>query len=256
MLPDSAAGKQGKCPACEAEFPVVAASGPATWAQQPAEQEQRDASLVRCPTCERTLAFEPSLAGQAIICPTCQSRLRMPSTPGQVADPATGPTFAQGPDPSSPWSDWTSPQPPAAPPGSENPYSPVAGPAVPQNSYLTPAIVLVMFAAPSVLVMSLGFFGGALELLMGGDLLEGMARIGLISLALAINIATLLGGIAMIRRRNLTLAKLGAVAAMLPCTACFVPQLPFAIWALVVLNRAAAQRDFNRTPGGSPERLP
>lgn len=258
MLPDSAAGKQGKCPACEAEFPIVAAaaSGPADWPQQSEDQGPRGDSLVRCPTCERTLAFEPSLAGQAIICPTCQSRLRMPSRAGQLADRTTAAAFEQGPEPSSPWSDWTAPRPPAAPPGSENPYSPVAGPAAPQNSYLTPAIALVTLAAPWALVMSVGLLAGILQLLTGDDLLEGIFELGFLGIALASSIATLLGGIAMIRRRNLPLAKLGAMAALLPCTGCFVLQLPFAIWALVVLNRPAAQRDFNVAPSDTPERLP
>lgn len=257
MLPDSAVGKQGKCPACEAEFPIAAAAGgPADWPQPSEDRERRGDSLVRCPTCERTLAFEPSLAGQAIICPTCQSRLRMPGTAGQVAEQASGSTFEQVPGPSSPWSDWTAPRPPTAPPSSANPYSPVAGPAVAQNSYLIPAVVLVMLAAPWALVMAVGLLVGILQLLTGDDLLEGIVELGFLGMALASSIATLLGGIAMIRRRNLPLAKLGAVAALLPCTGCFVLQLPFAIWALVVLNRAAAQRDFNPAAGGSPERLP
>lgn len=180
----------------------------------------------------------------------------MPSRADQVAERVSGSTFEQAPGPSSPWSDWTAPRPPAAPPGSVNPYSPVAGPAAPQNSYLTPGIALVVLAAPWVLVMLLGFLGRTLQLLTGDDLLEGIAQMGMVAVALASSIATLLGGIAMIRRRNLPLAKLGAVAALLPCTGCFLLQLPFAIWALVVLNRAAAQRDFAPAASEAAERLP
>ena len=60
---------------------------------------------------------------------------------------------------------------------------------------------------------------------------------------LTLCIFEIVGGIAMVRRRGLGLARTAAIIACLPCV-CLVLNIPFGIWACVICFSSAARRDF------------
>jgi hypothetical protein len=55
---------------------------------------------------------------------------------------------------------------------------------------------------------------------------------------------TAMGGVQMLRGRTRGFAMAGAIATLVPCTACCVLGLPFGIWALVVLMREDVRAYF------------
>ncbi len=257
-LADSAAGKRALCPSCEAEFRVPTLQSPG---REPAAA-QLPRSGIRCPACERPLAFDASLAGQTIICPTCQRRLRMPAAGERVAD--LGPVPAM--EPAGTWRPAHERTSTANPPSyEENPYSPLATPsetpASPdfQANYALPGFFLVALSGPALLFVGLYLITIILGVAAGGAV-PGPAEMVIIFmfffLAALSHGATLIGGIQMITRRRLDLARLGAWAALYPCGFCTVIQIPFAIWALVVLHRASAPADFASPVVPATNRLP
>jgi hypothetical protein len=62
--------------------------------------------------------------------------------------------------------------------------------------------------------------------------------------SLTAQLLTFVGGVQMMRRRQLGWAKLGAFAALYPCGSCVLVQLPVAVWAIVILSREIAIYDF------------
>lgn len=57
----------------------------------------------------------------------------------------------------------------------------------------------------------------------------------------------ILGAVAMLRQRGYGLALAGAIAGLIPCEyICCLPSLPFAIWALIVLNSGEVKAAFGR----------
>ncbi len=54
----------------------------------------------------------------------------------------------------------------------------------------------------------------------------------------------LLGGLRMTQRRSLAMARLGAIVGLVPCGMCSMIQIPFAVWAIVVLHNSEAAQDF------------
>jgi len=60
-----------------------------------------------------------------------------------------------------------------------------------------------------------------------------------------LNAAVLFGAIRMLRLQGHTFAIITCIIAMLPCNCCcFIPMIPFAIWALVVLNKPEVKSQF------------
>ena len=80
-VPDTAAGKRVKCPACGKVFQVPATSD----APAPAPAAS-DKIIVEC-SCGKKLAAPASAAGKQVRCPTCQSLIPVPG--GEAA--AEGP---------------------------------------------------------------------------------------------------------------------------------------------------------------------
>lgn len=245
-LADRAVGKRALCPSCRSEFrvpelqPLVEPSP--SWSEQPPLDP-----LVRCPACERTLAYEPALAGQAIICPTCGRRLRMPAPGESVVDLGTASTRPAFGRPTS------TAVPTSFPEQSENPYAsgPILGPLPPQATapYAAAGVMLMILSASGLIFGSVLFclaFIGAIVLGAG----EALLMLLVLSLAVVSHGLTIAGGLQMVRRRNLLLARVGAWAALYPCGMFSIFQVPFAIWALVLLYRANAPADFSPTSGG------
>ena len=207
---------------------------------------------VRCPVCERTLAHDASLVGQAIICPTCGHRLRMPGPDEQVVD--LGPAATQ-PLPQRPLSTAPASRFPGFG-GQPDASSPLSVPRRPRSAAMVPS-----YTAAGVMLMifsGLGLFTIGtylLLLIIGGAIVLGwlplLLTFLLVSLGSLSQILAIAGGLQMVQRRNLVLARIGAWAALYPCGPCSVLQIPVAIWALVLLYREQAPDDFSLT-WGSP----
>jgi hypothetical protein len=153
-----------------------------------------------------------------------------------------------------------------APQVAENVYDPFTAPAMDPNpyaalptmpgsipgmqtgtNYALPGAFLAIFGAMGMLVFGLTLLG-ALAGVVG---LNGPLDVGdfvstvLWSLtSIVAQLLTFIGGVQMIRRRQLGWAKLGAFAALYPCGTCVLVQLPVAIWAIVILSREIAVYDF------------
>lgn len=243
-LADSAAGKRALCPSCDTEFRVPELPPQAEAASPWPEQTLPD-PLVRCPACERTLAYDPALSGQAIICPTCGRRLRMPGPGEQVID--LGVATASRPQERRPTATAQAPFPNFG----ENPYAgPLAGgplrprPVDVAPSYAAPGAILLILSAIDLFFGSILFCMAFLGAIVAGQF-ESLFVLLMLSLALLTRGLGIAGGLQMIQRRNLWLAKIGAWAALFPCGMFSVFQVPIAIWALVLLHRDRAAADFD-----------
>ncbi|NND99744.1 MAG: hypothetical protein HKN47_20690 [Pirellulaceae bacterium] len=141
-------------------------------------------------------------------------------------------------------------------PYARNPYTPTAETGGPppsgSNPLLIPAIFLIVFA-------SLTVFGGVVQLAQVAT--NGVPQpanqdpaqaagftIGFWSSAILIpvmNLVVVAGGIAMLRRKAYALAMSGAICGVVPiCGPCLVLGIPFAIWALVLLNKPEVKASF------------
>lgn len=91
-------------------------------------------------------------------------------------------------------------------------------------------------------IMSLGLFADNLDAdaLIGFVLLFGWAALSILA-----HCVMVLGALRMTQRRSLGMARLGAFIGLLPCGMCSVIQIPFAVWALVVLHNSDAAQDFS-----------
>ena len=123
------------------------------------------------------------------------------------------------------------------------------------NPLIVPAIFLIIFS-------SLSLIGGLFQLgvtildLAGVFPAAGQApaesqagAVGRLAGSLAVlctNGAIVAGAISMLRLKNHSSARLGAIIGMIPlCTGCFILGIPFAIWAFVLLNRPEVKRTFS-----------
>jgi hypothetical protein len=185
---------------------------------------------VGCPGCDKLLAFNPTSAGQVIICPTCQRRVRMP-TAAELRSDAPRPNPFE-PRPASPY----------APSRMDSDRAPSS------VNYETPGRILFLLSIGCL------FFDALWALLiiasLFGDNLDADAMLGFAVFAIwgffsfAAHLLSTIAGLRMTQRRSLSLARLGAVLGLIPCGSCGILQIPFAIWALVVLFNENAARDF------------
>jgi hypothetical protein len=210
--------------------------------------ERSDA--VACPGCDRLLAFNTNSAGQVVICPSCQRRVQMPtaaelqyessSPPDPIAKRETVTTretfrpFIDNQDP------YTSP--PIARQANTLRRAP--------TDYATPgwflvgsSVLALGYGALWLLFFAISFAGGngnADQVLgIGAFLAWGL-------LSIASHSMSLLAGICMIRRSHLWLVRVGAIVALIPCGSCYLLQVPFAIWAVVVAFGTTANQDFEQ----------
>lgn len=119
-----------------------------------------------------------------------------------------------------------------------------------------PAIGMIFFAVLGLVFMAMVGLVAAVD---PDKLFQGVGQdpaqragafgffIGYFGLGFVTRALQILGAIAMLRRRGYGLALAGAICAVLPCDCyCFLPCLPFGIWALVVLNSAEVKAAFGR----------
>jgi predicted RNA-binding Zn-ribbon protein involved in translation (DUF1610 family) len=69
--------------------------------------------------------------------------------------------------------------------------------------------------------------------------------VGVAIVAIVINAGIMLAAIFMIRMRNWNYARIGAIAAIIPCCSLFCLNLPLGVWALIVLHQEDVRRQFN-----------
>jgi len=262
-LADSAGGKRALCPNCSTEFRVPSVSLSEGGTAEPIAVTAETAlpagtnvvsgSLIRCPACDRTLAIDPSMVGQPIICPTCKRRMRVPTSNELLLPAASDLGYSPGTS-ASQWPINPAGFDPSLSPSFEsNPYA--ATPSLPGSipgmqtgtNYALPGAFLAILGALGVIVFAfslLGVFIGILGQQRPMVLDEFIFTILWSATSIAFQLLTFIGGVQMIRRRQLGWAKLGAFAALYPCGSCVLVQLPIAIWALVILTREIAVYDF------------
>ncbi len=218
---------------------------------------------VGCPGCGKLLAFNAASAGQVVVCPSCQRRIRMPTAAEMQAGPGFG--SGSGTQQSSATSSSQSPtsrestaysRQPAQSSSwrSEGPYSapkqtPFDSNASRSNAnYTTPGAFLLGVSALN-LAYDLVWCGliavGAIQDKLDADAAIGFAMFFVWALmSIVCHAMTLVAGWKMTQHQSLSTARLGAIVGFIPCGVCFLVQVPFAIWAVVVLYSAEAPTDF------------
>jgi len=207
--------------------------------------------LIRCPSCNHELRLPHELLGQTVECPQCGSRFGAPApnrAPLVRAAPEHGTVHSAGIDP--------------------------AARRVSQ-SLRAPAIALIVTSILSIVGDVFGLLGAAgvhadpnewerrldVELNAKPDLppdqrawmkevFSAEAVASKLSMCcgiqLVVNLAVLLGAVQMLRQRFYGFAVLASIAALSPVNipVCLV-QLPFGLWALIVLLDQNVRRSFS-----------
>lgn len=306
-IPDQAAGKKVRCPACMTTMiapqtgnpaaPAPASGSPpnpasgstfssATGVPHPEQDRslpfataaaEGSRSKVHCPNCDRALALTAEVAGQIVSCPECRRRMKMPlevpSSSRSPAPPASGPAPTQSAYPAAgsqppaqpaanpyvaanPYAGgnpYTAGNPPLGSPGNAagSPYqTPIGGTGMMSGGhsepvvYVLPGVFLAVIAGVSVLVSAaqvlFGVLGGGMQ---APDVIMAAVFFGL---PLLVNLLIVVGGIQMARRQSLTLCRIAAGLAIMPFFGfCCVGNMPFGIWAMIVLLQDNANRDFH-----------
>ena len=117
-----------------------------------------------------------------------------------------------------------------------------------QNNYAAPGWLLVGISVASLLydliwaaLMLVGLLND-----LDADALVGMVLFSVWAMvSMIVHGLMLVAGLRMTQRRSLGTARLGAYMGLLPCGICSILQIPFAVWAIVVLHNASAAQDFS-----------
>lgn len=147
------------------------------------------------------------------------------------------------------------------------PYSPYASPAYarpaarsgqgPPLKLLLPAIALMSIAVISLLYFGFQLLMAFLQPMAGAPQFGGLdpaageihASVVLVvqivvgGIVIIVNLVVLAGGVQMVLMNNYEAAKWGAIMGLVPCSLCCL-NIPFAIWALIVLNQDDVIRRF------------
>ncbi len=128
------------------------------------------------------------------------------------------------------------------------------------NPLIVPAIFLIIFSSLSLIggLFQLGFtildLAGVIPI--GGQVpdaaqapaasqAEAVGRLAGSLAPLCTNGAIVAGANSMLRLKNHSSARLGAIIGMIPlCTGCLILGIPFAVWAFVLLIRPEVKRTF------------
>lgn len=319
QVPDTAAGKQARCPSCQTINPVphppqpaAANAGgtqisPQATSPRPAPAGSPPGSLrIPCEACGKNLRVPASAAGKRVKCPSCgnvvavteqggapSSVTASPARPAavtpqtaarpQTARPqtATRPQVARPQPPrrpqaaapaggnagGSPWDDFDtaaapsgggpgggfgSPyQPPRGVQGGAFPARPPAAGALPSGRspalYIIPGVIITIWGALSVVgvVLNVVRLITTLANLPPNAEVNYPVVVGFtvgVILGAVLAVAQLAGGIAMCTRKNLSMARIGATVAAIPCFGLLA--FPFGIWACVLVYSSDARRDF------------
>lgn len=198
------------------------------------------------------------------------------TTPPGHSSPASGPASTHSPRPTpSP----TSPRPGAVPMGgapapqptfgsnpyaerqaSGNPYATPSGYTARPGGYgpfagspedyarsrlSGPAIALIVFAVLGLAFSALAILGFIVQVAENSFDDDGVPGLVWVLANLVLRLVMLAGGIQMLRVRSYGLSMAAAVTAIIPCGMCCFMDLPFGIWALVVLLDANVRNAFH-----------
>lgn len=271
--PDTAAGKQGKCPKCGATIQIPGGGQAAAGAAE-------SKITFPCPACDRTLAVAPSLAGRRGKCPHCQSTIQIPDPEADLSDgliplpdepQATSPFEDSTSDPFGSFggdaaSDLTSLESAANPLGIQpgalpaNPYGapqavtrkPTSAAAAARSKVMAPAICMIVVASLSMLAFiaytAISIASGAMEPPPDADPAFATGyRFGFIVgsvIPLIIQVIVLIGAVQMLKLRSYGTAMTAAILAILPCSFFCILNTPFGIWSVIVLSSAGVKRAF------------
>lgn len=245
---------------------------------QPADKGE--ARQVRCPRCRLAMY---AIAGTVVDCPGCQAAVRVPlaakldphdSTEFEnLPPPALGSTGSPPPAFETPSSYRSAASPPDSSDGASSPPAHF-GPRVGENRghggvahaerlpsdretwyYVMPGAVFLLFALFIFLLVLARIVLPFLLLVRGEDLPPPAANGDKLMLpSIHATVGTLmgtsvamvyfLGGLAMIRRRGLTMARLAAIVACIPCFNAVI-LMPIGIWACILTFGHNAKADFN-----------
>ena len=224
----------------------------------------------RCSSCGKLLRVGDEAAGRPVQCPECK---QIGTAPAGAAGGGGGFAGAGGGQSGAPPEQ--SPFAPAAQSGfppEQNPFqSPTHGAGPPAdyqygspyaaNRVFGPAIGLIVAAAIVICVMLLGAAGQIANLAVMqrmGNVPPPQAPFGpefpVISVcvyagfAVLLNILVIVGAVKMKNLESWGLALTAAILAVIPCisSCCCILEIPFGIWALVVLNDPAVRAAFRR----------
>jgi predicted Zn finger-like uncharacterized protein len=190
---------------------------------------------IACPHCGKRLKVPDERAGGVGKCPQCSQRFRVPEP-----DPVPAPPGLEGID----WPDLN-----AGPPLS----AAGARPSAPRDQDIAkivrlPATFLLIGGIIGITGALLGVASGVIQIVANPDD-NFLGRVGAASgflLTLAASIYVVMGANSMLQLKNHSIAKVGAILALIPCIGpcCAIPTLPFGIWALVVLMRPEVKAAF------------
>ena len=123
------------------------------------------------------------------------------------------------------------------------------------NPLIVPAIFLIIFSSLSLIgglfqlgvtILDLAGVFRAAGQAPAESQAEAVSRLAGSLAVLCTNGAIVAGAISMLRLKNHSSARLGAIIGMIPlCTGCIILGIPFAIWAFVLLNRPEVKRTFS-----------
>ncbi|MEQ8790554.1 MAG: hypothetical protein RIC55_29930 [Pirellulaceae bacterium] len=236
----------------------------------------------RCTHCGKLLRVGDDAAGKKSRCPDCGniqdipagSTPESPAAPQRPIPPSQSGFTSEGfgspsPPPSSPFNP---PRPYGAGDGGStyggNPYAesaasgnPYAAPAgghdyraapsggpLPEHIALGrlqgPAIVIIVFSILGLACMALMGLGFAIEVAEGRADDDSIPIVVLLVLNIPLRLVMLIGAIAMLRLKNYPLSMAAAVVTVLPCGFCLCLDVPFGIWAIVVLSDAGVRAAF------------
>jgi len=229
QVPETSAGKKGKCPACQTVFVIPEA---------PSEAPPAEAASAGL--------WDDGLYGVS----GGTGRQGTPSETGPWQQQGGGGGFI----PESPFPPNAGMPPSLGTASRPGPYSsPFAAAA--QSKLMGPAIGLLAAAGVNLLIIVARLALGGVEVpppppdadpsYVAGYRIGAQAMIGIIVLGGITNLVTLAGAVMMLQRKMRGLAVTGAILAMLPCLSCCWPLgLGMGIWALVVLNRPEIRSAF------------
>ncbi len=267
--PETAAGKQGKCPKCRATLRVP-------HAQPTASAAQGEKIRFSCPTCSQSLAVVSEWAGRRAKCPHCQATIPIPDPEAELGaeliplpdEPDELSLFDDSA--SEPFGDSgggytlspreTSPNPYAA--GSGGQYvKPFNTPravsrescsSAARRTVVPPALCMITVAALSIVFLvchnALRILADGLQLPDDPDPSIAAGRkvgyvVGMV-LPITIQLIVIAGAVKMLKLRSYGAAMTAAICATLPCSAMCILNTPFGIWSLIALNSQNVKRAF------------
>lgn len=223
-----------------------------------------------CTTCQSVIRTPDGSEGKQARCPKCNTIVTVPG--GAVPPPATGNLWGEMPSSPPPGPPGGFPPSNYPPPGGYSPpapqFNPYAAPAYgpsasfgagpsreqslaklrgPAIGLIVCAVISIIYALVNGVIVIVSLANGEMEVPPGGPeqvgfyvgMVIGMLGVGVVP------IVSLLGAIQMLRGKSYAWAMTGAIAGMLPCSACCVVGLVFGIWALVILNQPDVKQAFS-----------